>query len=119
MLNRVWILVDANGAKGAKADVAAALEAGFHTFVTSGDPNEIASLARVGIASVKDQERALALAGKHEAVLIDARAWKIIPHENLIAAYRGRGTKLLVEAVSVEEAKLLLETLERGVDVVL
>lgn len=143
MRDRVWILVERDGAKGtpsAKSAVTAALEAGSHTFVTTGDPAEISSLAkvrvlrlddagihegdalyapRVVISSVRDQERALSLAGKHEAVLVDARAWKIIPHENLIAAYHGRGTKLIVEAKDVDEAKVLLETLERGVDIVL
>ncbi|HUR69324.1 MAG TPA: 3-dehydroquinate synthase II [Candidatus Thermoplasmatota archaeon] len=141
--DRVWILIDAKGAKqakGANNDMTAALEAGFRTFVIDGDAAPFLGLARarvltidehgiregeeivaprVVISSPKDQETALALAGKHDAVLVDAKAWKIIPHENLIAAYRGRGTRLLVEAKGVDEAALLLSTLERGVDIVL
>lgn len=134
MQDRVWIVV-----KG-KADLTTALELGFHTFIANTDARSLEGLAkvrilrltedglhdadklyapRVVISSVRDQEHALALGGKHEAVLVDARAWKIIPHENLIAAYHGRGTKLIVEAKDVDEAKLLLETLERGVDHVL
>lgn len=137
MKDRVWVLLPAEGAKAA---LTAALETGFHTFVASADDKSLEGLAKVRIlrldaaglherdalvaplaviASPEDQERALAMAGRHDAVLVDARAWKIIPHENLIAAYRAKGTRLIVEAKDVHDAKLLLETLETGVDVVL
>ncbi|HVM46321.1 MAG TPA: 3-dehydroquinate synthase II [Candidatus Thermoplasmatota archaeon] len=143
MKERVWVLLDAKGdkeAKEARRALTEAVELGFHTFVVDGDARAFASLAkvrlielgpdglregdallapRVVVASPADQEKALALAGKHDAVLVDARAWRIIPHENLIAAYRAKGTRLIVEAKDVDEAKLLLETLERGVDHVL
>jgi len=137
MKERVWILLPE---RDAKAALTAALEAGFHTFVAPAHDKSLEGLAKlrllrlddaglhegdallaplVRIASPADQEKALALAGKHQAVLVDARAWKIIPHENLIAAYRAKGTRLIVEARDVPDAKLLLETLETGVDVVL
>lgn len=137
MKERVWILLPAEGAKAA---MTAALEAGFTTFVTTGEPKGLDALAKarvlqlrpqglyegeeriaplVEIHSPDDQARALDMAGRHPMVLVDARAWRIIPHENLIAAYRGKGTQLLVQAGDVDEAKLLLETLETGVDVVL
>jgi 3-dehydroquinate synthase II len=137
MIERVWILLPS---ADTKAHLTSALEAGFHTFVAPMGVQGLESLARariltltedglhegarlvaprVVISSPKDQEHALALAGKHEAVLVDARAWKIIPHENLIAAYHGRGTRLIVEARDVEDAKILLSTLERGVDTIL
>lgn len=134
---RLWMLV---AEKTPRHEVARALEAGFGTFVSEGAAEEVASLARarvlrlderglhegsalvaprIELRSPDDQSRALALAGKHEAVLVDARDWKIIPHENLIAAYRAKGTRLLARAKDVAEAKLMLETLETGVDVVL
>lgn len=137
MMERIWILLPQNDSKDS---LTAALEAGFHTFVEPAGAKGHEGLARtrilalsedglyeadrlvaprIVISSPKDQEHALALAGKHDAVLVDARAWKIIPHENLIAAYHGRGTKLIVEAKDVDEAQLLLSTLERGVDIVL
>ena len=136
-LDRVWVLLPAEGAKRA---MTAALELGFATFVAQGDAKPLVGLAKARvlerrddglhedgalvaplatIASPDDQARALALAGRHPAVLVDARAWRVIPHENLIAAYHRSGTKLLVEARDAEEAKLLLETLEKGVDAVL
>ncbi|MFA5862699.1 MAG: 3-dehydroquinate synthase II, partial [Candidatus Thermoplasmatota archaeon] len=110
------------------------------TFVAQGDVKHVSDLARihllrlgpdgihdpskliaplVTIRSVEDQTRALQLAGKHEAVLVDASDWRVIPFENLIAAYRARGTRLIAMARDVADAKLLLETLESGVDVVL
>lgn len=141
MSDRVWVLVkDAKDAKGAKAALTEALELGFTTFVLEGDASGLDGLARarllrvdehgihegarllaprVVITSPADQERALALAGHHDAVLVEAKAWKVIPHENLIAAYRRKGTRLVVEATDAEEARLLLETLETGVDHVL
>lgn len=137
MLERVWIVLPE---KGAAPLLTAALEAGYSTFVARGDPRELAGLARVRIlredeaglheagvlvaprvriASVVEQERALALAGKHPAVLVDAADWRVIPYENLIAAYSRKGTRLVARARDVDDAKLLLETLERGVDAVL
>lgn len=134
---RVWVLVPPGAPK---AHVTAALEAGFTTLVTEGDPAELSALARVRVLrldaeglhegdkrvaqrievrSPADQERALAMAGRHEAVHVDARDWRIIPHENLIAAYRKKGTRLVTRAEDVADAKLQLETLETGVDVVL
>lgn len=134
---RVWILLPP---KDAKRALTAALESGFGTFVATGPAKDLESLAklrllqltdeglvedgrlvapRVVIASPDDQDKALAMAGHHDAVLVDAKAWRIIPHENLIAAYRRKGTRLLVHAADVAEARLLLETLETGVDVVL
>lgn len=137
MKDRVWILLPADGAKAA---MTSALEAGFTTFVATSETGDLDALAKarvlrlrpdglheagqriaplVQIQSPDDQARALDLAGREPMVLVDARAWRIIPHENLIAAYRGKGTKLIVQAGDVDEAKLLLETLETGVDVVL
>ena len=134
---RVWVLVPPGAPK---AQVTGALEAGFTTFVTEGSVEELASLARVRVLrldadgihdgpalvaprvevrSPQDQEKALAMAGAHEAVHVDARDWRVIPHENLIAAYRKRGTRLLTRADDAQDARLQLETLESGVDVVL
>lgn len=134
---RVWILVPPGTPT---STVTAALECGFTTLVTEGDPAALAGLARVRVlrldasglhdgdalvaprvevSSPQDQERALAMAGRHEAVHVDARDWRVIPHENLIAAYRKKGTRLVTRADDAADAKLHLETLESGVDVVL
>lgn len=137
MKDRIWVVLPP---KGSHALLTQGIELGFETFVTQADIKEVSGLARlhvlrldadglhdatglvaplVTIRSVDDQTRALLLAGKHDAVLIDASDWRVIPFENLIAAYRARGTRLLAVARDVADAKLLLETLERGVDIVL
>lgn len=134
---RLWIHLPP---KSSAAALTEATELGYHTFVTEDEPSAFASLARVRvlkldahglsengqlvaprveIRSVEDQARALQLAGRHEAVLVDAKDWRIIPYENLIAAYRAKGTRLLAMARDVDDAKLLFETLEHGVDAVL
>jgi 3-dehydroquinate synthase II len=135
--DRIWILLPA---KSPTSLATQALELGFSTLVTEDDPAALAGLAkarvlhlakdglyedgrlagpRVEILDVNDQERALKMAGNHKLVVVDALDWRVIPYENLIAAYRQKKTKLAAIARDAQDAKLLLETLERGVDAVL
>ncbi len=51
--------------------------------------------------------------------IIAAKNWKVIPLENLIAEFQNSKTKLIAEVDDIEEAKLFLQTLEKGVDGVL
>jgi len=67
----------------------------------------------------KQDERLIAEAGKTaDYVIINAKDWKIIPLENLIAELKGK-CKMLAEVDSEKEARLALETLEIGTDGVL
>jgi len=67
----------------------------------------------------KQDERLIAEAGKTaDYVIINAKDWKIIPLENLIAELKGK-CKMLAEVDSESEARLALETLEIGTDGVL
>lgn len=70
----------------------------------------------IEIKSKEDEIQAVSLAGKTDYVLVSALDWKVIPIENLIAAFQGSKTKLLVEVGDDKEARLFLETLEVGVD---
>ncbi|MBM4249059.1 MAG: 3-dehydroquinate synthase II [Euryarchaeota archaeon] len=70
----------------------------------------------IAIESKFDVDRALALAGKADYVVVAARDWKVIPLESLIAEYQGMRTKLLAQVSSAEDARLFLGTLEKGVD---
>ncbi|MHB8605480.1 MAG: 3-dehydroquinate synthase II [Thermoplasmatota archaeon] len=137
LAERVWLRVPSR----AKEILLRALESGFSTFVLDEeDVKRFASLgryralttlrddmiengARVGsvarIASVADQDRALALVERGAWMLVDATSWRIIPYENLIAACHARGAKLVAVARDAEDARLLLATLEKGVDAVL
>ena len=49
-------------------------------------------------------------------VIISATDWKIIPMENLIAELHKKDTELFAEVKSVDEARVMFETLEIGVD---
>jgi 3-dehydroquinate synthase II len=69
----------------------------------------------VRLESREDELRVRAMKGKRELVVVDARDWKVIPFENLIAALEGR-TKLYAVARTPAEAELFLATLEKGVD---
>jgi 3-dehydroquinate synthase II len=64
----------------------------------------------------QDEENVKKMAGKIDYVAVSAVDWKVIPIENLIAAFQKTHTKLLVGASNMEEAKLFLEALEVGVD---
>ena len=67
----------------------------------------------------KQDERLIAEAGKTaDYVIINAKDWKVIPLENLIAELKGK-CSILAEACTENEARLALETLEIGTDGVL
>ena len=52
-------------------------------------------------------------------VIVEAKDWKIIPFENLIASFHTLDTQLIARVADIKEAELMLHTLERGVDGVL
>lgn len=54
-----------------------------------------------------------------DMVIVAAEDWKIIPFENLIAKMHKNDTELIAKVQDVEEAELMLKTLEIGVDGVL
>lgn len=119
-----------------KKVVSSALEAGYVQIVIREEDAELRRLGRydalvlkgtsifldeekvgemVQIRSNDDLARASALKGRVDNVLIEAKDWKVIPLENLIAEFQGSNTRLLATATSPEEAKLFFETLEVGV----
>ncbi len=120
--------------------VTAALEAGFDQIVLDRAEDGIQRLGRfspillqdgrfvfdgqeVGrlltIQRPEDERAARSLRGTAKHVVVRAADWKIIPFENLIAAFQGSGTRLMAEVRSADEAKLFFETMEAGVDGIL
>ena len=118
----------------------AALEAGFHDIVVEPGFEDVARLGRfrvihrqgdrfvadgaelgrlVAIRSPQDEKALRSAPPSHRHLVIEASDWKVIPLENLIAHFQGRGTKVLATASTADEAKLFFETLELGVDGVL
>jgi 3-dehydroquinate synthase class II len=49
-------------------------------------------------------------------LVVDSTGWSIIPAENLVAAFQGTATNVLLWATTASEARTLLGALERGVD---
>ncbi len=74
------------------------------------------TVARITIEGSDDQKRAAKIAEKSDTVLISTKDWKVIPVENLIAAFREKDASLMTVVKNSKEAGLFLETLEKGVD---
>jgi 3-dehydroquinate synthase II len=117
--------------------VSSALEAGLVTIILREEDQGLRRLGRFEALSVKGQDvnsgedrvatmvkiagpadlkKVSALRDKVKNIIISARDWKVIPLENLIAEFQGSETKLLMSASEPEEAKLFLETMEKGAD---
>ncbi|MBD3343056.1 MAG: 3-dehydroquinate synthase II [Candidatus Lokiarchaeota archaeon] len=61
----------------------------------------------------------LSEAGGLDFIIVTAKNWKIIPFENLIAEMHEHNTDLIAEVENIQEAELMLKTLEIGVDGIL
>jgi 3-dehydroquinate synthase II len=120
--------------------VTAALEAGFDQIVLDRPEDGLQRLGRFSpiflrgsrfefdgqeigrfllIERPEDESAVRALRGVAKHVVVRATDWKVIPFENLIAAFQGSGTRLLAEVRSADEARLFFETMEVGVDGIL
>ncbi|MDH4122865.1 MAG: 3-dehydroquinate synthase II [Thermoplasmata archaeon] len=91
----------------------------FHMIILAGDRftyNDKEIGRSIKITSKKDEKRASDLAGKSDIVIIEATDWKVIPLENLIVKFAKSKSKLFVRADNVDDAKLFLETMEKGAD---
>ncbi len=84
------------------------------TVAEDGDLKLKKDVIEVEINSKEDEERAAKMA-KSKIVIVKTRDWKVIPLENLIA----QTENLIAEVKNSEEAKLVLEILEKGVDGIL
>jgi len=119
-----------------KKMVSSALESGYVEIVVREEDKELKRIGRfdaivlrgkdlildeekigelVEVRSPEDLAKAMALKDKAESVLIEAKDWKVIPLENLIADFQRSKTRLIATAHTPEDAKLFFETLEVGV----
>ena len=119
-----------------KKMVSSALESGYVEIVVREEDKELKRIGRVDaivlrgkdlildeekigelveVRSPEDLAKAMALKDKVESVLIEAKDWKVIPLENLIADFQRSKTRLIATAHTPEDAKLFFETLEVGV----
>ena len=66
--------------------------------------------------SDEDEIKKLARMNNVDFIIVSASDWKIIPFENLIADMADVNTELIASVDNIEEAELMLKTLELGVD---
>ena len=134
MSKEIWVRADIPDNKGSRKDLlTSALECGITHVIVRPDDSDLASLGKVSLLyndngriadnirlielkSPKDQDDVLALAGKCKIVILGTSDWTIIPLENMIARFKDSGTKVFACASDPEQAKLYLQTLEKGVD---
>ncbi|MDW5563110.1 MAG: 3-dehydroquinate synthase II [Methanomassiliicoccus sp.] len=134
----IWVRADLPGEyEERKSIVSSALEAGFVNIVIRDEDAALKRLGRfealvargddilsgeerigavVTISGPGDLSKASAMRDRVKHLIIRARDWKVIPLENLIAEFQGSNTQLMASASTPEEAKLFLETMERGAD---
>ncbi len=130
----VWIRADVPDDKAARKElVLSALESGIGTAIVRPGDEDFAELGKVELVindnghldngyelvelkAPADQDRAMAMSGKRNGVILGASDWTVIPLENMIAKFRGSGTKVFACASDKEQAKLYMQTLEKGVD---
>jgi 3-dehydroquinate synthase II len=85
-------------------------------FIPSGD-QKLAYYKK--ILEKKDVDGLISKKNILDYVIVSAEDWKIIPYENLIAQIQGTKTKIIAEVQDFEEAELMLNVLEVGVDGIL
>lgn len=90
----------------------------FQVVVKDGDDltcgDEIGRLME--ISTPQEQELALRMVGKVDFLVASPSDWKIIPLENLIAAFQKSDTSLMACASNPTDAAVFRDTLETGVD---
>ena len=126
-MKRLWV----NVVPYSKEIAIAALESGAEAVVLpDGDSNEVRQFGKIktveasgdlrpgvdvefiDITSKADEDRAAAVPADR-VVVLKMLDWTIIPIENLLAR---RGGNILVQVANSEQAKLMVEILEKGVD---
>ena len=140
IMKELWVKADGDRPwDERKKAVTTALESGADVvLVNGGESVKVRTLGKVKVASADadadmvleksaffreikgkaDEQEIVKLGLKAQYVIVNAKDWKVIPLENLIAALQGK-CKIIVEVADTEEAKTALETLEVGCDGVL
>jgi len=130
----IWMRADVqNDAEERKRLLISGLENGIGTFIVRPGDEAFSSLGKMdlivntggrlsgsvsgriaNISEPKEQDAAMALCGKIDAMVVLTGDWSVIPLENLIAA-SGR-TKIMACVSSADDARLCANILERGTD---
>ena len=134
----IWIRADHLQGKERQRFVMDAVELGFSDIVVESGDDNLAKGAKFRALHINGSEvtadgtrigRFISIGSENDMppesdlrpgyLVVEARDWKVIPLENLIALCANSGTKLVAVARTREEALLFLNTLEVGVDGIL
>jgi len=131
---KLWVRADIpDSAEKRKEIVTVALESGVDTIIVRPEDEGFSSMgdytllindggkisgnvAFADIQNPKDQEKALEVAGKADAIILRTSDWTVIPLENMIAGFRNTGTEVMACASDIEQAELFADVLQKGVD---
>ncbi len=134
MDKEIWVRADIPDDKSKRKElVISAFETGIDRAIVRPEDSDFSELGKITLMfndggslsggyelielrTPEDQERAMSLAGSAKGVILDSRDWTIIPLENMIARFGGTGTKILACADDTDQAKLYMQTMEKGVD---
>lgn len=137
MGKEIWLRADRPDDKNKRKDLlTAALESGVEKLIIRVEDQDFLELGRfkviwkdgdelifgekkgrlMEISTPEEQKIALHLAGKLDFLVVSPSDWKIIPLENLIAAFQKSNTSLLACASNPGDAAVFRDTLETGVD---
>jgi len=130
-LKEIWLLALGDNWEEEKEKIKDAIEIGFTGVVVRKEFEDLAKklgrikvfgvedgvgkeFAFVEIKSAEDQTKAIELSEKFDYLFLRFSDWKIIPLENLIAMKKK--AKLIAIVNDLDEAKVVLTTLEKGAD---
>ncbi len=120
-MKEVWLLADCDWDK-AKGMIRDAIELGYDgVAVRSEHVEDVKRLGRIKVVPIGDvlveikSAEDLQRVAEMEFSILKFSDWKVIPLENVIAMKK-RGCKVIAIVENYEDAKLALETLERGAD---
>ncbi|TFF85785.1 MAG: 3-dehydroquinate synthase II [Promethearchaeota archaeon] len=90
----------------------------LESYLKEADSQESSIGLLMDVTDRKDLQAAIELcnSSKISMIVIKAKDWKVIPFENLIAETADSNTQLIAQVDDVDEAGLMLKTLEIGVD---
>ena len=125
-MKEIWVKVDpwcktlvttaleggADAVVVAPSDVEKVAELGvIHTVSDEGDIRWGKDVVPLEIRSTEDEDRIVEMS-RHKKVVVRTTDWNVIPLENLVA----RARNIFVEVDSIEDARMALTVLEKGVD---
>jgi len=137
MGKEIWLRADRPENKDErKSLVTSALESGIEKIIIRNEDRDFLELGRfqavikdgddlisgdekgclMEISNPREQDLALQMVGKVDFLVASPSDWKIIPLENLIAAFQKSDTSLLACAKNPTDAAVFRDTLETGVD---